>query len=851
MEARDRLNEALSDHYRLEEEIGRGGMAVVFRARDLRHDRDVAFKVLLPEIAAVLGPARFLREVELAAGLTHPVILPIFDSGQVGDLLYFVMPYIDGESLADRIRREGKIPQDEALSIARELTDGLQYAHDAGVVHRDIKPGNVLLSDRHAWIADFGVALPIGPDAAEHLTRTGLAIGTPAYMSPEQAAGDRTIDGRTDIYALACVLYEMLSGQVPFDGPTPQAMLVRRLTQEPAPVRSLNRAVSPGVERALAKAMARQPEERFQTATEFGDALEVGGSLFGGGLGSIGRRFGHRARARILPHPILVPLLAMLLVGSVAAFAWLLTTGDAPGPGSTVAGSSETGPPSVSVAVLLPRTPAPDDDLSGYGEALTDELIRRLGAIDGLDTRSLRAVLPFESTSTPPDSIGRALGVEFLVESSLLGSPDSLRFNLSLVDAATGAVLDEGRHEAARGEVLSLVDSVTSEVAFSLRQRLGGEFRVRELQAETDDEEAWRLVRQAETNRQRAIDAAALGGENRVRAIAMLDESDQLLARASGLDPAWSEPHVQSGWNSLERALVEGDEARIFGPEDTELLAAAVAASDEALYRDSISAEAMALRGTALHGLTNLESDPDRRAGLDREAASWLERAIATDAEQIDALVALANHARFHQGESERALALLRRAYESDRWLTAAEVHASAITELSTDVAEYDEAWERVLEGRRRWPDNFEFPALGLIVLASNGSDVDAAWAVADTVAEMVALDRADPYRLLMDVQVACVIARAGLADSARMVLEKTEAAAASDMELESFLAYDLAHAWLVHGDTSRAMDWLEVDIAANPGSRALRGTEAWFQPLHGTPRFEALVGEPSYSTAP
>ncbi len=404
-------------------------------------------------------------------------------------------------------------------------------------------------------------------------------------------------------------------------------------------------------------------------------------------------------------------------------------------------------------------------------------------------------------------------------------------------------MLDESRQEAARGQVLQLVDSVTNEVAFSLRQHLGEEFRVRELRSQTEDEEAWLLVREAEMERRRAIDAAALGGESRDRAIALLERSDSLLALAATRDPDWAEPHLQAGWNHLERALAEGEEARVFDPEDATLLAAAVEAAGEALLRDSVSAGAMALRGTALHSLANLEQNPEERDRLDGEAELWLERAIAAEPGQTGALRELANHARFHQGDSERALALLIRAYEADRWLVDADVLVSAIAELSTDVGDYVTASERAQEGRRRWPDNVEFPALGLIILASDGTDIEAAWALGDTILDLYAIDRADPVRSLIEAQVASVITHAGLEDSALAVLERAESTA-RDAELEWLVAYDLAHSWLVYGDTARALDWLEINLEDEPEKRAMRASELWFQPLHGNPRFEALVAE-------
>jgi len=229
----DRLNAALSDHYAVERELGRGGMATVYLAEDLKHHRPVAIKVLLPELAAVLGPERFLQEIEIAAGLQHPHILPLYDSGSVGDstgLLYYVMPYVEGESLRDRLAREKQLSVDDALQISREVADALSYAHSRGVVHRDIKPENILIQSGHAVVADFGIARAIDRAGGESLTATGMALGTPAYMSPEQAAGSRDLDGRSDLYSLACVLYEMLAGEAPFTGPTVESLVHQHLT---------------------------------------------------------------------------------------------------------------------------------------------------------------------------------------------------------------------------------------------------------------------------------------------------------------------------------------------------------------------------------------------------------------------------------------------------------------------------------------------------------------------------------------------------------------------------------------------------------------------------------------------
>jgi len=269
----ERLTQALADRYRIERELGAGGMATVYLAEDLRHHRHVAVKVLRPEIARALGSQRFLREIETTAQLTHPHILPLLDSGDADGTLFYVMPYVDGESLRERLTREHQLPLDDAIRITREVADALGYAHGHGVVHRDIKPENILLEAGHAVVADFGIARAIDQAAGQRLTETGVTLGTPAYMSPEQSMGSRDIDGRSDVYSLACMLYEMLAAETPYTGPTPMAIMARKLA-DPLPRISVVRETVPSsVEAVLVKALAREPAERYPTAGEFAAAL--------------------------------------------------------------------------------------------------------------------------------------------------------------------------------------------------------------------------------------------------------------------------------------------------------------------------------------------------------------------------------------------------------------------------------------------------------------------------------------------------------------------------------------------------------------------------------------------------
>jgi serine/threonine-protein kinase len=260
---RSSLQAVLAGRYTIERELGRGGMATVFLAQDLKHKRSVAIKVLAPEIARSVGPQRFLREIEIAARLTHPHILPVFDSGEGEGVLYYVMPYVRGESLRQRLAREKRLPVDAAVQIAREIAGALDYAHRHGVVHRDIKPENVLLEEGHAIVADFGVARALAGDRGPALTEVGLAVGTPYYMSPEQSMGEGAFDGRTDLYALGCVLYEMLAGQPVFEGPTAQAVARQHLFETPRRLRAVRPEVPEAIERVVNRALAKSPDERY------------------------------------------------------------------------------------------------------------------------------------------------------------------------------------------------------------------------------------------------------------------------------------------------------------------------------------------------------------------------------------------------------------------------------------------------------------------------------------------------------------------------------------------------------------------------------------------------------------
>jgi len=275
MGVKEQLTAALADRYRVESEIGAGGMATVFLAYDPKHSRQVAIKVLKSDLAAAIGPERFLREIEIAAGLNHPHILPLHDSGEADGLLYYVMPYVEGESLQDRLDREGRLPLAAAIQVAADVAGALAFAHERGVIHRDVKPANILFQAGHAVLADFGIAQAASKRDDPRMTEVGVSMGTPTYMSPEQAVGDEDVDGRTDIYALACTLYEMLGGEVPFDGPS--SLVVRRkLVGDYRPLREVCPEVPAEIDKAVSRALEKDPDERFASAEEFREALLAG-----------------------------------------------------------------------------------------------------------------------------------------------------------------------------------------------------------------------------------------------------------------------------------------------------------------------------------------------------------------------------------------------------------------------------------------------------------------------------------------------------------------------------------------------------------------------------------------------
>jgi len=463
----ERLSAALADRYAVESEIGRGGMATVFLAEDLKHHRKVAIKVLHPEIASSLGGERFLQEIEIVAGLDHPHILPLHDSGAADGLLYYVMPYVEGESLRDLLQRETQLPVDEAVRIASEVAGALGSAHRHGVVHRDIKPGNVLLSEGHARVADFGIARAVSSVGAEKMTATGLAVGTPAYMSPEQAAGEE-VDERSDIYALGCVLYEMLAGEPPLVGPTTQSTAAKRLTDRPTPLPALRDSVSPGLDAVVEKSLSRSPADRFRTADDFAMALDwVRNGDEAGKLQAV-QESGRRSSWR----PVVIAAAVVIVLLAAWQLVPRLTTTEREG--ATAVGRDM----SRSIAVL------PFENISGreedfyFVDGVHVDIVTRLQSIGGIAPISRASVLAYREAPKPPEEVAEELGVAAVLEGSLQRTGDRIRFNVQLTDG-TGQVVWAENYD--RQLTTDNLFDIQSDIAQQVTRSLGAELSPAEL----------------------------------------------------------------------------------------------------------------------------------------------------------------------------------------------------------------------------------------------------------------------------------------------------------------------------------------------------------------------------------
>jgi TolB-like protein/tRNA A-37 threonylcarbamoyl transferase component Bud32/Flp pilus assembly protein TadD len=580
-----KVRSALADRYRIERVLGEGGMATVYLAEDLKHRRRVAVKVMRPELAATLGASRFLREIEIATQLNHPHILPVYDSGEAGGVLYYVMPYVEGESLRERVQREGALPVDEALRLAREVAEALGYAHRRGIIHRDIKPANVLLGEGHALVADFGIARAAGGGQA--LTQTGLAVGTPQYMSPEQATGERDVDARADVYAIGAVLYEMLAGQAPYTGATPQAVLAKSLTEEVPPVASVRPGVPASVALVVGKAMARRPTDRYATGAELEQALagardavrsgETAAAVAGGSARRAWTIFGASTVVSLaviyglvtrwgLPRWTLGLAALLLVIGAAVLFAtgraesrrrpgaaasgvgrWLTWSNAAWGGGLAAAlfvvvalvlvfhGPSAASMASggVRIAVL------PFDNLGSasdayFADGMSDAVRGKLTDLSRFRVTARTSSVQYRGTTKPPSQIGRELSVDYLLTGSVQwahtgGGQGRVQVAPELIDAKTGDAKWQQTFTASVSDVFGVQAAIASRVAAALGVALGTADQRQIAARPTDNVAAYELYLKGE----------ALSGNDPVTLRRASAFYEQAIALDSGFAEAW------------------------------------------------------------------------------------------------------------------------------------------------------------------------------------------------------------------------------------------------------------------------------------------------------------------------
>jgi serine/threonine-protein kinase len=516
----DRLTAALAGRYTIEREVGAGGMATVYLAHDAKHDRNVALKVLRPDLAASLGADRFLREVRIAANLSHPHILPLYDSGEANGFLYYVMPYVEGESLREKLDREGELPIHEATRILKEVADALAYAHERKVVHRDIKPDNVMLSGRHALVTDFGVAKAVSEATGRHqVTTAGVALGTPTYMAPEQAAADPNVDHRADIYALGVLGYELLAGRPPFMGNTAQQILSAHVTSAPDPITTYRTTVPQALTDVIMRCLEKRPADRWQSAEAMLEPFEALGAS-SGGITPVETR-PHRAVriGRGWGMPIAIGAIAIVVL---AAVLW-------------PRGGRVAGPPSLAttgrwIAVLPFESARSDEESTSFTDGMHDDVLTQLGKIGALRVIARNSVMEYRGTDKSLPEVGRELGVDALLLARVQHAGDQVRINVQLIDAASAQQLwgETYQRELTLDNRFAIQAEISEAVATALQAALTPAERARLAEQPTDNAEAYGLYQRAKELHDLSEDRA------------VMERLSQLLAQAVDLDPGFS-----------------------------------------------------------------------------------------------------------------------------------------------------------------------------------------------------------------------------------------------------------------------------------------------------------------------
>ena len=825
------LTGLFAGRYLIERELGHGATAVVYLARDTTRGHAVAIKVLRPELAESVGADRFLKEIQLNQQLHHPHILPLLDSGKTEGHLYFVLPHMEGGTLRHRLERERQLAVPEAISITRSIAGALTHAQSKGLIHRDVKPENILFTSGQACLGDFGIARALQRAMDESTTSSSIVRGTPPYMSPEQAAGGVTMDGRSDMYSLACVVYEMLAGMQPFVGPTPESVIAQRLMHPPRPLRVYRPTVPSQVEAVIERAMAVSQADRYQTATEFADALESAWRTSDHVPALPPAKVSWKGRSAVA---VLVTALAAFVAATIVT-----NRRDATPPGIP-------GGDTRRIAVLYFDDLSPETVPEYVVDGITEDLIDHLGGVRALHVISPNGVRRFKRSALPLDSVRAALNVGTVVSGSVTRSGNSVRVNVRMIDAASGRQLYSRQLEQQWMELFALKDKLADQVAFWLRQRLGEEIAVRERRAAAKSTVAWETAQRGSEALRNAIAAGTL--RNDPEAPRLLLGADSLYARAEQLDPAWAHPTVVRARIAITVSLESpvappeskvGDYARADPLQRRRIwLERSVALANDALRREPRSADALVVRGQAFQLLMTLGA-----AGRDTLAAMSerdLKAAVEIRPDLASAWATMAELALFDGRYTDAAVAA-ERAYETDAFFRSSNVMSTAFV-ASLRAERFDEARKWCRLGLDRSPGDPRFTECELTLLGATGAtgrDAGTAWRLLTRIERedtLQMLGRTWGYRRLM---VAAILARGGNADSARRVLVRVQNTPEEQRGLTSlFEAYVL----VLLNDRDAAIARLSDRLRTAPEYRTQVATLPYFRPLHGDPRFEALV---------
>jgi len=826
MEQEERLRTALADSYTILREIGSGGMATVYLAHDRKHDRQVAVKVLARDLAESVGTERFLREISTAARLTHPHILPVHDSGRADGFLFYVMPYVEGESLRARIDRAKQLPVEDAIRIAREIADALDHAHAQGIVHRDVKPANIMFEAGHAVLADFGVAHAVEEAKEDRLTRTGTAMGTPAYMSPEQASGEQNVDGRSDIYSLGCVLYEMLAGDPPFTGSTPASVLARQVRGQVPLLNVVRPNLPAALVKVVEKALEKVPADRHPTASELGEALDRARPGLGDGAGK-------GPSVRVGPgHLAVLGFLAVMALGGYA----VVSRG---GGTDSLFQDSQAGPLSSAerlgrIAVTYFDVYSDDPALEALADALTEQVTNGLVQLGTLDVLPRTAMKPFKGRDLPAEDIAE-LGIDAYVEGSVMGTSEQLTVSVQLIDAHDLSHIASDLIHGSAGAPYAILDELAGEVSGLLREWLGVRIEMAALQTGTHSETAWNLVQRASECLDDGVRLSASG--DTAAAGRMFQQADEILERAEAEDPSYLTPIIDRGWVAAERSML-GTSGSAYDPTWTRV---GIAHAERALAEGPDNPRALELQGVLLDNLAAETLDTAEADSLRSMAEAVLRRATELDGSRSQAFARLSRIYR-NQGRYAEAKLAAEKAYRADPYQMEAALILFRLCEASLNLELWTEVTHWCEEGRKRFPNNASFASAELAALAGPRgprADPELAWLLADEVIRLEEpLQRAQstPPQLL---QVAAVLARAGLPDSARAVLNR---ALALPEATGPRVWIQEANARLQMGDVDGSLDALERFLEVLPSQRPEISRDWWWERLRTNPRFRALV---------